>query len=393
MSGPRYAVFGAGMMGRVVAQDLLASEADAKVALFDRSRELLENAAERIADSRLTSESCDAKDGDAVARAMEGHDVAIAALPHGLSLSLIESAIASGTSLVDLVGDAPDKRRALDAEARAAGSLIVPGCGVAPGISNFCVGRGVELLDETDKAGIYVGGIPRRPEPPLWYQTVFLLESVLTAYRRKATIRRDGRWVEVEPLTEIEELDFPEPIGKLEAFYTDGLGSLPITVGERVGSDLYEKTLRYPGHVTGILFLQQCGLLSPTPVDVAGTSVAPSALLQRVLEDKLRLGPEGDILAMRVVVEGRSGGRSVAHEFELIDYFDAEKSHTAMARTTGFTAACAARRIASGVIEGAGVRFPEEIFLGEQFDSIVAELGSKGVRVEHRERAMPHQAS
>ena len=389
---PRYAVFGAGMMGRVVAQDLLASEADATVALFDRSDELLAKAAESIADSRLSTEAVDAKEPVAAARAMEGHDVAIAALPHGLSLSLVESAIASGTSLVDLVGEAPDKRRALDAEARAAGSLIVPGCGVAPGISNFCVGRGIELLDETDKAAIYVGGIPRKPEPPLWYQTVFLLESVLAAYRRKATIRRDGRWVEVEPLTDIEELAFPGPIGKLEAFYTDGLGSLPMTVGERVSGDLYEKTLRYPGHVAGILVLQQCGLLSPTAVDVAGASVAPVALLQKVLEDKLRLGPEGDILVMRIVVEGRSAGRSVAHEFELIDYFDAENGHTAMARTTGFTAACAARRIAVGVIEGAGVRFPEEIFLGEQFDSIVAELGTKGVRVEHREREMPQSA-
>lgn len=389
---PRYAVFGAGMMGRVVAQDLLASETEATVVLYDRSDELLADAIDGIADSRLTTKAVDAQDGDAAARAMEGHDVAIAALPHGLSLGLVVAAIASGTSLVDLVGEAPEKRRALDAEARRAGSLIVPGCGVAPGISNFCVGRGIELLDETQKAVIYVGGIPRKPEPPLWYQTVFLLESVLAAYRRRATIRREGRWVEVEPLTEVEELDFPEPIGKLEAFFTDGLGSLPVTVGERVRNDLYEKTLRYPGHVSGILFLEQCGLLSPAPVDVAGTPVAPVALLQKVLEDKLRLGPEGDILVMRIVVEGRAGGRSVAHEFELVDYFDAEKGHTAMARTTGFTAACAARRIASGAIEAVGVRFPEEIFLGERFDSIVAELGAKGVRVEHREREMPQQA-
>lgn len=389
---PSYAVFGAGMMGRVVAQDLLVSEADANVALFDRSDELLADAKDGIADSRLATNAVDAKDSEAVARAMFGHDVAIAALPHGLSLGLVVSAIASGTSLVDLVGDAPDERRALDAEARRAGALIVPGCGVAPGISNFCVGRSIELVDETQKAVIYVGGIPRKPEPPLWYQTVFLLESVLAVYRRQATIRRDGRWVEVEPLTEVEELAFPEPIGKLEAFFTDGLGSLPMTLGERVENDLYEKTLRYPGHVSGILFLEKCGLLSPAPVDVAGASVAPVAVLQKVLEDKLRLGPEGDILVMRIVVEGRSAGRSVAHEFELIDYFDAEAGHTAMARTTGFTAACAARRIASGAIEGGGVRFPEEIFLGEQFDSIVAELGSKGVRIEHREREMPLEA-
>lgn len=389
----RYTVVGAGMMGRVVAEDLLVSETSATVTLLDRSPELLAAAVERIGDTRLVTEVVDATDRDAVAGKMKGSDVAIAALPHGLSLGLVESAIASGTSLVDLVGEAPEKRRALDGDARRAGCLIVPGCGVAPGISNFCVGRGIELLDETDTAAIYVGGLPLKPAPPLWYQTVFLLESVLAAYRRKAVIRRDGRAVEVEPLSDLETVEFPEPIGALEAFYTDGLGSLPITVGEHVRRDLYEKTLRYPGHVAGISFLQQCGLMSTTPVDVDGVTVAPVRVLQKVLEDELALGPEGDVLAMRILVEGRSRGRDVVHEFELVDYYDPEKDHTAMARTTGFTAACAARRIAAGALESAGVRFPEELFVGERFDSIVSELAGKGVRISHREREIPQRVS
>ena len=375
-------------MGRVVAEDLLGSENDATVTLVDRSRALLDGAVDRIGDDRLSTDVVDVTDRAAAVQAMGSCDVAIAALPHGLSLPAVESAIASGTSLVDLVGEAPAKRRALDGDAREAGCLIVPGCGVAPGISNFCVGRGMELLDETDKAAIYVGGIPRKPKPPLFYETVFLLESVLAAYRRKATIRRDGEEVVVDPLTGIEELEFPSPIGTLEAFYTDGLGSLPITVGERVRTDLYEKTLRYPGHVAGIQFLQQCGLLSPTPVDVGETTVAPVKLLEAVLAGSLELAPEGDILVLRVIVEG--GG--VAHEFELIDYLDASKGHTAMARTTGFTAACAARRIASGELDDLGVRFPEELFLGDAFDSIVAELASKGVDIRYHEREIPHKA-
>lgn len=378
----RYAVFGAGMMGHVVAEDLLASEEGARVDLFDCDDELLRHAADRIGDRRLSTARIDATVRDDAVRAMEGHDAAVGALPHGLSLGLVESAIASKTSLVDLVGEAPEKRRALDEDARDSGCLIIPGCGVAPGISNFCVGRGMELLDETVRAAIYVGGIPRHPEPPLYYQTVYLLESVLAAYRRRATIRRDGHAVEVDPLTGVEEVEFPAPIGKLEAFYTDGLGSLPMTVGDRVRSDLYEKTLRYPGHVAGIRFLEQCGLLSSTPVAVGEASVAPVDLLQRVLEEQLKLGPEGDILAMRVIVEGERQGQKATHTFELVDFYDPHQRHTAMARTTGFTAACAARRVASGDLADSGVRFPEEIFVGEQFDSIVAELASKGVRVE-----------
>ncbi len=59
-----------------------------------------------------------------------------------------------------------------------------------------------------------------------------------------------------------------------------------------------------------------------------------------------------------------------------------------MARTTGFTAACAARRIASGSITTRGVLFPEEIFLGERYDSIVSELAEKDVTITHREAGL-----
>jgi len=274
----RYAVFGGGMMGRVIVKDLIDSQAE--VDLFDWSERLLQETAEWVRNDRLRTERVDATDREALKRAMAGRDVAVAALPHGLSLGLVEAAIASGTSLVDLVGEAPEQRRALDGEARAAGVTILPGCGVAPGISNLCVGHGMELLDETENVAIYVGGIPRKPEPPLFYETVFLLESVLAAYRRPATIRRGGESIEVEALSGVESVEFPAPIGRLEAFYTDGLGSLPLTVGERITGDLYEKTLRYPGHRDAIKLLESCGLLETTPVDAAGVTVAPVSVLQ-----------------------------------------------------------------------------------------------------------------
>ena len=81
----------------------------------------------------------------------------------------------------------------------------------------------MELLDETERAVIFVGGLPRRPRPPLYYETVFLLESVLAAYRRPAVIRRGGREEQVPALSEPEPVRFPEPVGELEAFFTDGL--------------------------------------------------------------------------------------------------------------------------------------------------------------------------
>ena len=380
----KYAVFGAGMMGRVAAEDLLDSETDASVVIFDHRADLLTDVATAVQSPRLTTEVLDVTAGRPVVEAMKAADVAVAALPHRLSLGVVESAIEAKTSLVDLVGSGPELRRALDASAQAAGCLVIPGCGVAPGISNFCVGEAMRRLDETHVVAIYVGGVPRRPKPPLLYETVYLLESVLSAYRRPATIVSGGKPIQVAPMTGLEVLTFAQPIGDLEAFYTDGLASLPVTVGDRVLNDMFEKTLRYPGHVAGIRLLEQCGLLSTTPVAVGDVSVAPVSVLQQALAGKLELGPEGDILAMRICVEGVAEGRRSTHEFEVIDFFDADKGHTAMARTTSFTAAIAARQIAAGELVGGGVRFPEEVFVGEAFGTMVGALAARGIRVEHR---------
>ena len=372
------------MMGRVLVDDLLTSDSGSTVLLCDRCADLLAEAAARHSEGRLTTRVVDVMAQDEVIAALDGVDVGLAALPHAQSPRLVEAAVVAKTSLVDLVGSRAAEKRALDARARQAGCLVVPGCGVAPGISNFCVGQGMAWLDETISVAIYVGGIPRRPRPPLFYETVFLLQSVLSAYRRPAVIRRAGRPVQVAALSGLETIEFSEPVGQLEAFYTDGLASLPLTVGDRVQNDLYEKTLRCPGHVAGIRLLEQCGLLSEEAVEIDGTSISPVAVLEKTLAGQLALGADGDVLAMRVIVEGRAEGRPQRHVFEVVDFYDPKTGHTAMGRTTSFTAACAARQIAAGVLTETGVRFPEEVFVGDRFDAIVAELATKGVRVVHR---------
>jgi saccharopine dehydrogenase-like NADP-dependent oxidoreductase len=372
------------MMGRVVARDLVESEPSSVVSLFDRDEELLARADRFIGNDRVHTAALNVAEGRNAVDALAGHDVAVAALPHGLSLRAVEQAIEAGTSLVDLVGEAPEARRRLHQRAVERGVVVIPGCGVAPGISNFCVGRGLELLDETERAAVYVGGIPKVKAPPLEYQTVYLLESVFNAYRRNAVVVRGGARVELPPLSGLERLEFPEPIGELEAFYTDGLGSLPLTVGERVSGELYEKTLRYPGHAAKIRLLSDCGLLSDDPVLVDAVEIKPLHLLTRVLEERLRLGPAGDWLVMRVLVEGRKAGSRRSHVFDLVDELDPETGYTAMARTTALTAATAARAVTGGKIGERGVLFPEEIFLGARFDEIVLELSTRGVHVRHR---------
>jgi lysine 6-dehydrogenase len=377
---PKYAVFGAGMMGRVMAQDLLDSEPDAEVTLCDVD----ESSSKEIRGDRVNTRVVDVTDRATTVRVLRENDVAIGGLPHGRSLALVEGAVEAGTPLVDLVGSGPDKRAALDERAREADCLIVPGCGVAPGISNFCVGQGVELLDDTRSGVIYVGGIPKRKRPPLFYETVYLMESVLNACVRPATIIEAGKEVTVEPMSGRETISFDE-IGPLEAYYTDGLASLSLTMQGKIKEHLFEKTLRYPGHVERLLFLRECGLLEREPIRVGDAEIVPRDLVLEVLAPHLKLGPDGDLLVMRVIVEGKRNGREAKHIFELIDAFDEVKRHTAMGRTTGYTATIAARMIAKGEIDDRGVVFPEQLFIGSRYETMVDRLAERGVRVTHRE--------
>ena len=378
-----YAILGAGMMGRVAAKDFLATEPEARVTLFDFHGAQLEAAAGLLGDERVAIQPLDVADRDRAAEALSGHTAAIGALPHAQSLQGIQAGIAAGVSYIDLVGTKPELRRALDREARDAGVVVIPGLGVAPGLSAVLVAQGMERLDETHDAVIYVGGIPMERTPPLEYQTVYSLVSMFGAYLRPARIWENGEETTAEALSGLEILEFPPPVGRLEAFYTDGLASLVITVPNRIRDSLKEKTLRYPGFAEKVKLLKDCGMLEAEPVLVGGATVVPRDVLIHQLGSSLSLGPEGDILAMRVVVKGMSGGKEQTHTFELVDFMDAATRDTAMARTTTYPATIACRMIAAGEIGERGVLFPEELFGGTLGDFLLSELEKRGVTVRH----------
>jgi hypothetical protein len=68
----RYAVFGAGLMGRVIIKDLIAGEKDAEVTLFDRDEKALGEAERFVGSPRLAIRRWDASDRKALVEALRG---------------------------------------------------------------------------------------------------------------------------------------------------------------------------------------------------------------------------------------------------------------------------------------------------------------------------------
>ena len=379
-----FLVLGAGKMGVVLAKDLVESDTQNNVTLVDINSEHLEQAAEIIQSDRLFPVQRDMEEKKQREKIFKGQDVALCALLHKHSLLTLETAVRNGVHFVDLIGEDPLKRLEYDEEAKRKDITAISGLGVSPGITNICVGRAIHLLDETEKAMIYVGGNPLEPKPPLNYRIVYAVESLLDFYERKVAVLKKGRVKEIQPLSGVESIQFPAPFMEMECFYTDGLNSLIHTMKGKIKDKLAEKTIRHKGHAQGVETLKECGLFSHKPIRMGNHKVIPRELLEAVLDSEMKLGKEKDVTLLRILVSGKKSMMPTTHIFEMIDFYDSERGYTSMGKTTSFPASIAAQMIASGRILHRGSLFPEDVFQDEVYNPFMNALKERGVVVSHK---------
>jgi saccharopine dehydrogenase-like NADP-dependent oxidoreductase len=370
-------VLGCGKIGSVLAKDFAESVEGADVVLADRSEERAREAASSIEGAGWVS--ANTSDLPKLVDTLREFDLVLGALPGDYGFRALEVAVEAGVDVVD-VSYTPENPLDLDTAARDAGITIIPDCGVAPGLSSILVGYASSKLDRVKAAHIMVGGIPESPVPPLGYTITWSAEGLIDEYVRDVSIVEDGRIVQVPALSGLEEMEFPG-VGTLEAFYTDGLRTL---VESLPGVEsMYEKTLRFPGHVEKVRLLRELGFFGDEPLNVEGEEVSPRLLTARLLERSLRKPEVGDLLAMIIEVTGKAGGEETGYRYYVLDRFDREKGVTAMARTTAYTASIVAGMLAEGVIQEKGVIPPERLGMNEAVaERLLSELKKRGVTVE-----------
>jgi lysine 6-dehydrogenase len=70
----------------------------------------------------------------------------------------------------------------------------------------------MELLDEPMDVFMWDGGLPQQPRPPFQYLLTFNMAGLTNEYAEPAIFLRDGKITEVEPISELETVQFPQPI-------------------------------------------------------------------------------------------------------------------------------------------------------------------------------------
>ncbi len=369
-------VVGCGKVGSEIARDLASSSEVDSVAAADASPENLKKL-RASAKAKIQTQRFDISQKRAVQDAMRRVDLVCGALPGRLGFQLMEQAVEVGRDLVDISYTPQDPLR-LHKRARDKDCLVVPQCGVAPGFTNMCVGDASRRLGELTSVRIFVGGLPQRPEPPLNYRIVFSLEDVINEYSRPVSIVADGRGMFVEPLSGRGLLNFPG-VGRLEYFLTDGLGSLPRSFPK--AREMYEFTLRYPGHADMMNTLRLLGFFERRILTVNGVQIEPRKLSLELLKGVMSRGQPEDLLALRVEVRGRPRDKSFV-KYQILDYYDRVRHVSAMARTTAYPCTSVALLVGTKRLNQRGVVPPEEIAADKtHFSFIMSRLNARGIKL------------
>jgi saccharopine dehydrogenase-like NADP-dependent oxidoreductase len=283
-----------------------------------------------------------------------------------------DAAIEAGVHLVDLGSYYPETLQQLErhAAAEAAGCRIVPGCGVAPGLTNILARLGADRLDSVDAIAMY-----SYITHPMWTSPGIVVTR-FDASSGTSIVWEGGRAVEYPSFPGEELFTFPEPYGEQEVHLVPHPEpvTLPRTIDVR---DVVFK-VGYPADETArIRVLLELGFDRDEPFMVDGVAVSPRRFAAAYIGRRGIAADERSANVKHVRVDGVRDGRQTTLTY---DFAVEQTGRSASAAITGTVAAIAADIVARG--GPVGVHPPEAAFAPRPF---IEALAQRGLVVVERE--------
>lgn len=337
-------VLGTGIVGSAAIWDL--GRRGYSVVAADVSSGARTSAAARFG---ITVHELDVTDRNALERLMRPHDLVVSAVPYRFGVIVTEAAIATRTHCLDFGGNPTvvAAQIAKSAEAADQDVLIVPDCGLAPGVANVMA---TQLIEETqtdpiDSVQIRVGALPQTPVGALGYQLAFNPAGLVNEYAEPCDVIESGVHRTVEPLARFEEVEWAR-WGPLEAFSTAGGTSRMCADNKGKVTELEYKTLRFPGHGAIFRSFSELGLFDE---ERSERGLSPRDVLLEALSRNLPSG-EPDLVLVRASLTANGSTRVM--EFEDVE----QDGFTSLARTTAFPATALAHLILNREVSVTGVK-------------------------------------
>lgn len=373
----KIAVLGGGMMGSAIAIDLSSGYAVEVLDLKENKK-----LSDRLKQLNIKTTLADLTDFKSISHLIKEADLIIGAVPGYLGFKVLKDVLKAGKNIVDISFFSENPFQ-LNEMAERKNLTAVVDCGVSPGLSNLILGYHNKKM-KVEFYECLVGGLPFRRSLPFEYSASFSPIDVIEEYTRPARLMENGKIVVKPPLSELENLEI-EPIGTLECFNTDGLRTILKTM---LIPNMKEKTLRYPGHISKIKFLTDCGFFNSESIKINGNSIRPIDFTAKILLPIWKQEKSKDEFTfMKIIIRGKEKGKPKEHIYELFDRYDKKTGTTSMARTTGYTCTGAAKLILEEKFLKKGICPPE--YIGEDencFVEIMNHLSSRNIKLKHIER-------
>jgi lysine 6-dehydrogenase len=353
-------IIGAGRIAYAIAYDLVRRRNVKIITIANRSEKAAILIKKKLSSSKIRTIAISAESIFSSINIMRSHNIAISCVPYKYNFTLAKAALEAGINFIDLGGNnkVVQKELSLNQRAKKARILIVPDCGLAPGLVSVLTKLLVDELSEIQEVHIRVGGLPLNPKPPLRYNQLFSIEGLVNEYLEPALILTKGKLKSVPSLSALELIHFDPPFSKMEAFSTSGGTSTLVKTYKKL-KELDYKTIRYPGHLSEIKKLDQSkkGLLT-------------------ALHKRLKT-TQRDVVLLRVV--GCNKSKSIT--YEIIDYYDPISGLTAMQRMTAYPTSILALLIGNKKIKAKGA-LTLEMFIDAPL--ILKQLRQRGINIQKK---------
>jgi lysine 6-dehydrogenase len=338
------AVLGAaGTIAPAIVHDLAQSEEVARLALLDLDPGKAGAVAEQHGAGKATASGIDARDVDALARALDGADVLLNTASYRINLEAMRAGLQAGCHYIDLGGLYHTTLRQLElsGEFERVGRLAVLGIGSSPGKTNLMAAEAVRRLDAfaaegIDSVDVFAAG--RDPSAPNdgRLRPPYAIQTLIDELTLQPVVLRAGRPVEIEPLAAGGVLDYGEPIGPGETIYT--LHSELATFGESFGCQSASFRLSLAPAL-----LERLKELAEAPPEEVARAAREAA------------SPSNQTVSIHVVRAVATSGESVTARAVTRPHFGLGGSVV----STATPAAACARLLARGALTATGVHPPE----------------------------------
>ena len=320
-------------MGRITVRSLAEDDRVQQISVIDRETQLAERTIAWLSLGREKARAigCDARDHAALAGVLAGTDAVLNATDYPFNLDVMRAALSARISYADLGGlfHMTKRQYELNDSYQQAGICGVLGIGSTPGITNILAGIAAAHLDRTLRLDVRIGSADLRAAGALFIPP-YSIRTILDECTLPPMVYRNGRWRAVAPMSGVEIVHFPPPVGSVPAMYTlhSEVALFPVSFQDKGIRQASFKIAFPPEFLDRLKLLVDLGLAQSDPVEISAPQqggtvrIVPRELLVNLINQlsvRREVAAEpNDFDVLRVVAEGTQNGQQVTLSEEMI---------------------------------------------------------------------------